>query len=60
MIRALYTAATGMEAQQLNIDAVAGLVELIEVSRGFEAYMQAMSRLDQVAERSITDVGRVG
>jgi flagellar basal-body rod protein FlgG len=43
-----------------NIDAVTGLVELIEVSRGFEAYMQAMSRLDQVAERSITDVGRVG
>jgi flagellar basal-body rod protein FlgF len=43
-----------------NIDAVAGLVELIEVSRGFEAYMQAMSRLDQVAERSITDIGRVG
>jgi flagellar basal-body rod protein FlgF len=43
-----------------NTDAIAGLVELIEVSRGFEAYMQAMSRLDQVAERSITDMGRVG
>jgi len=43
-----------------NIDAVTGLVELIEVSRGFEAYMQAMTRLDQVAERSITDIGRVG
>jgi len=43
-----------------NIDAVSGLIELVEVSRGFEAYMQAMTRLDQVAERSITDVGRVG
>ena len=43
-----------------NVDPVAGMVELVDVSRGFEAYMQAMSRLDQVAERSITDVGRVG
>jgi flagellar basal body rod protein FlgG len=43
-----------------NIDAVAGLVELVEVARGFESYMQAMQRLDQVAQRSITDVGRVG
>jgi flagellar basal body rod protein FlgG len=43
-----------------NIDAVAGLVELVEVARGFESYMQAMQRLDEVAQRSITDVGRVG
>ena len=33
----------------------------VDVERpNFEAYMQAMSRLDQVAERSITDMGRVG
>jgi flagellar basal-body rod protein FlgF len=43
-----------------NVDAVAGLIELVDVSRGFETYMQTMQRLDHLAERSITDVGRVG
>jgi flagellar basal-body rod protein FlgF len=43
-----------------NVDAVAGMIELVDVSRGFETYMQTMQRLDKLAERSITDVGRVG
>jgi|SRR5581483_7713566 len=42
-----------------NIDPVAGMVELVDVSRGFEAYMQATRRLDEVANHAITDVGRV-
>ncbi len=42
-----------------NVDAVAGMIELVEVARGFEQYTHAMSRLDEVAQRSITDVGRV-
>ena len=28
-----------------NVDAVTGLIELVEVSRGFESYMQTMQRL---------------
>jgi len=43
-----------------NVDAVKGMVELVEVSRGFEQYMHAMQRLDEVAQRSINEVGRIG
>jgi flagellar basal-body rod protein FlgF len=46
--------------EQANVDAVAAMVELVEVARGFESYMQALRRIDEVAARSITDVGRVG
>jgi flagellar basal-body rod protein FlgG len=42
-----------------NVDAVTGMIELVDVSRGFETYMHAMQRLDEVAQRSINDVGRV-
>jgi flagellar basal-body rod protein FlgG len=42
-----------------NVDPVAGLVELIEVARGFDSYMQALRRIDELAGRAITDVGRV-
>jgi flagellar basal-body rod protein FlgG len=42
-----------------NVDAVASMVELVEVSRGFESYMRAMQRLDEVAQRSINEVGKV-
>jgi flagellar basal-body rod protein FlgG len=42
-----------------NVDAVASMVELVDVARGFESYMHAMQRLDEVAQRSINDVGRV-
>ena len=43
-----------------NVDPIASLVELVDVSRGFESYMHALQRLDEVAQRSITEVGRVG
>ena len=42
-----------------NVDAVGSLMELIEVSRGFESYMKAIQRLDEIGQRSINDVGRV-
>jgi flagellar basal body rod protein FlgG len=42
-----------------NVDAVAGLVELVDVSRAFESYMRALQRLDEITQRSINDVGRV-
>jgi flagellar basal body rod protein FlgG len=42
-----------------NVDAVAGLVELVTVSRMFESYMRTLQRLDEVTARSINDVGRM-
>ena len=42
-----------------NIDAATSMIELIDVSRGFETYMHAMQRLDEVAQRSINEVGKV-
>ena len=42
-----------------NMSPVEGLVALIETMRGYEAYLHAAERLDQIASRSITDVGRV-
>jgi flagellar basal-body rod protein FlgF len=42
-----------------NVDAVTGMVELVDVARGYESYMHALQRLDQVTQRSIDDVGRV-
>lgn len=42
-----------------NVDAVSSLMELIEVSRGFESYMKTIQRLDEIGQRSINDVGRV-
>ncbi len=42
-----------------NIDAVASLTELVDVTRGYEAYMNALKRLDELAGRSINEVGRV-
>ena len=63
------TAATPLDASAVqleggalegaNVDAVTGMIELVDVARGFEAYMHAMQRLDEVAQRSINDVGRV-
>jgi flagellar basal-body rod protein FlgG len=43
-----------------NIDAVAGMIELVDVSRGFEAYMHTLQKIDGVTQRSINEVGRVG
>jgi len=42
-----------------NVDAVESLMELIDVSRGFESYMKTLQRLDEIGQRSINDVGRV-
>lgn len=46
--------------ERANVDVVASLVELIDVSRGYESYMKAIQRLDEVAKRSIDEIGRVG
>lgn len=43
-----------------NVDAVAGMIELVDVSRGFEAYMHTLEKIDGVIQRSINEVGRVG
>lgn len=42
-----------------NLSPVQGLVSLIETVRGFETYMRAAERLDQVTAKAITEVGRV-
>jgi flagellar basal-body rod protein FlgG len=42
-----------------NVNAVAGLEELVEVSRGYESYMHALRRLDELVGKSINEVGRV-
>jgi len=42
-----------------NVSPVGALMSLIETVRGFEAYMQAAERLDQMTGRAISDVGRV-
>jgi len=42
-----------------NGSPVQNLVAMIETMRGFEAYMTATSRMDQVNERAISDVARV-
>jgi flagellar basal-body rod protein FlgF len=43
-----------------NLDAVTGMVELVDVSRAYEQYMKALERLDQLTQKSISEVGRVG
>ncbi len=45
--------------ESANLSPVQGLVSLIETVRGFETYMQAAQRLDQMTSKAITDVGRV-
>ncbi len=42
-----------------NVDAVTSMVELVDVARGYESYMHALQRLDQISQKSINDVGRV-
>lgn len=43
-----------------NIDAIGGMVELVDVSRGYEQYMKALERMDQLTQKSINELGRVG
>ena len=38
---------------------VENLVALVDTMRGFEAYMQAAQKLDQVTGKAISDVGKV-
>lgn len=45
--------------ESTNASPVTNLVALIETMRGFEAYMTATQRLDQVNDKVITDVARV-
>ena len=42
-----------------NLAPVEGLVSLIETVSGFETYMRAAERLDQVTSKAINEVGRV-
>ena len=42
-----------------NVDAVSGMIELVDVTRGFETYMRAIERLDGITSRAINEVGRV-
>jgi flagellar basal-body rod protein FlgG len=43
-----------------NVDAVAGMIELVDVTRGFETYMRAIESLDGLMARAIDEVGRIG
>lgn len=45
--------------EQSNYSAVAGMVALVEAMRGFESYVNATQRLDQISSRAIGDVGRI-
>jgi flagellar basal body rod protein FlgG len=42
-----------------NLAPVEGLVSMIETVRGFETYMRAAERLDQITGKAISDIGRV-
>jgi len=42
-----------------NVSPVKALAEMIETVRGFEAYMRAAERLDEMTARAVTEVGRV-
>ena len=37
---------------------VQGMVALVDVSRSFETYMRAITRLDELQQRAINEVGR--
>ena len=41
-----------------NVDAVRGLVDLVDISRAYESYMNALRNLDDLTKKSINDVGR--
>ena len=45
--------------ENANVSPVESLVAMVETMRGFEAYMHAAERLDQVTAKAISDVGRV-
>lgn len=43
-----------------NVNAVKGVTQLVEIARGYESYMRAITRLDEITRRTIDEVGRVG
>lgn len=42
-----------------NVSPISALAAMIETVRGFEAYMQAAERMDEITGRAINEVGRV-
>ncbi len=44
--------------ERANVDVVQGMVALVDVSRSFETYMRAITRLDELQQRAINEVGR--
>ncbi|MCW5893735.1 MAG: flagellar hook-basal body protein [bacterium] len=46
--------------ERSNVDPVKGVTQLVEIARGYESYMRAITRLDEIARRTIDEVGRVG
>ncbi len=53
------TRVTQSALEGANLSPIQSLVALIDTMRGYEAYMQAAQRLDQVTAHAITDVARV-
>jgi len=68
LFRATGPAPTPVEAREVsvvpgalegaNVDAVRGLVDLVDISRAYESYMNALRNLDDLTKKSISDVGR--
>ncbi len=45
--------------EESNVNPVAGMTDLIEVSRVFEAYMKMMTTVSDIASKATNDLGRV-
>jgi len=45
--------------ERANVSPMQNLVALVEATRGFEAYMNAASRLDDATARAVNDIARV-
>jgi flagellar basal-body rod protein FlgG len=41
-----------------NVEAVHGMVEMIEILRGYESYQRVIRAVDDVNAKSISEVGR--
>jgi flagellar basal body rod protein FlgG len=46
--------------EDANVDVIKGLLQIIEVARGYEAYMHAMRKVDGLVEIAIRQVGGRG
>lgn len=42
-----------------NVDAIRGMLDLIDVARGYEAYMQAVHQVDDTIETAVQQVGGI-